>query len=163
MKKRKNIEAKKRQAWLVGTALALAAVAIALVTYYSGSLSLTAYHDSRPITQAKITTKLDCSYVNGKVRAIVTAPGMTLSSSQLNHLRIVWSTVNPVGVVVPTISVTNNAGVTESSYVTRGDGSVKNIVRADFLGGWVRPDSGWMKIGTLRYYTPSSCTVDNIR
>ncbi|MEO6077775.1 MAG: hypothetical protein ABIP54_03240 [Candidatus Andersenbacteria bacterium] len=160
MKKKRNKEAKMRQAWLVGTALGLAAIAIALVTYYSGSLSLTAYHDSRPITQAKITSKLDCSYVNGKVRAVVTAPGMTLSSSQLNYLRIVWSTTNSTGYVVPTISITNNAGVSESSYVTRSDGGTKNTVRADFLGGWVRPGSGWMRIGKLQYYTPSSCAVD---
>ncbi|MCE9643090.1 MAG: hypothetical protein K8Q97_02055 [Candidatus Andersenbacteria bacterium] len=158
MKRSKNKQKNTKQVWMVGTALALAAVAIFLVTFYSGSLSLTAYHDNRPITQAKITTKLDCSFADGKVRATVSAPGMTLSAEQLNSLRIVWSTNSSVGFVNPTIAITNNAGVAESRYIVRSDGG-SSTVRADFLGGWVRSGSGWMKLGSLRYYTPSSCNV----
>ncbi len=156
--KRKNKQKNMKQVWMVGTALALAAVTIFLVTFYSGSLSLTAYHNSRPITQAKITTKLDCSFADGKLRAVVSAPGMTVSASQLNNLRIVWSSTSSVGYANPTISLTNSAGLAESQYVVRSDGGA-NTVRADFLGGWVRSGSGWMKAGNLRYYTPSSCSV----
>ena len=158
MKRTKRKEKNMRQVWMVGGALALAAVAILLVTFYSGSLSLAAYHDNQPITQAKITTKLDCSFVDGNLLAVVSAPGMTVSASQLNNLRIVWSSTSAVGYASPTIALTNNAGVAQIRYIVRSDGGT-STVRADFLGGWTRSGSGWMKLGNLRYYTPSSCSV----
>lgn len=158
MKRNKKKQKNMKQVWLVGTALAFAAVAILLVTFYSGSLSLTAYHDNQPITQSKITTKVDCSFADGKLRAVVSAPGMTVSASQLNNLRIVWSSIGAIGYASPTIALTNNAGVAESRYIVRSDGG-ESTVRADFLGGWVRSGSGWMELGNLRYYTPASCSV----
>lgn len=166
MKKKKNLIEKKRRAWVVGGALALAAIAIVLVTFYSGMLSLTAYRDTRPITQEKITTKIDCSYSNGTVSAVLSAPRATLSATHLDHLNIVWSTSNPQGYVQPTVSHTHDGGVAQGKYVSRGNGGATNTVRADFLGGFIHNGLAsrnigidWIKFGDSRYYTPSSCTV----
>ena len=149
--KSKKKKATKKHVWIVGTALALAAIAIFLVTFYSGSLSLAAFHGTGTVTN--ITTKLDCSVSQKMIQVQVSTPGMTVFASQLNNLRINWSNNENVGRVRPSASSTNRAGIAETMYSQTSNSQASDTVRADFSG------ERFSNHGVRYYYLPSSCQV----